>query len=408
MSNKKVEKKIRGYALKNAIAYGGKANPGSVISAMFNEGLKKEDMKEYGKIINDVVKEINKLSVPEQKDLFKDYEEIISVRVEREGLPDLPGVPVKGVIMRFAPSASGPMHVMHAIIASLSYDYVRKYGGKMIVRIEDTNPNNTYPNADKLLTKDAEWLFKKKAHIFVQSDRMELYYKYAEKLIKGEHAYVCTCDGDEFREFSKKQQDCPCRSLKAGENLERWNDMFSEEGFKEGEAVLRFRTPDELGGMKNKNPAMRDFPLARINETPHPRQKKKYRVWPLMNLAVSVDDIDMKMTHIIRGKDHMDNAKRQELVFASLGKKYPWTGFLGRYHFKGLELSTTKFKEGIASGKYNGWDDPKLPTVASLKKRGYKPEAFWKMAEHIGLSAVDKVIDKKDFFNELDKFNKEK
>jgi glutamyl/glutaminyl-tRNA synthetase len=82
------------------------------------------------------------------------------------------------------------------------------------------------------------------------------------------------------------------------------------------------------------------------------------------------------------------------MVFEVLGKKSPWTGFLGRYHFKDMELSTTKFRQGIESGKYSGWDDPKLPTLASLKKQGYKPEALWKMAEHIGLSEVDKVIEK--------------
>src|SRR4030042_256112 len=90
--------------------------------------------------------------------------------------------------------------------------------------------------------------------------------------------------------------------------------MLDKYGFREGQAVLRFKSD-----MKHKNPAMRDFPLARIVLTEHPRQKNKYRVWPLMNLAVTVDDIEMKMTHIIRGKDHLDNAKRQEMIYKVLG-----------------------------------------------------------------------------------------
>jgi len=113
------------------------------------------------------------------------------------------------------------------------------------------------------------------------------------------------------------------------------------------------------------------------------------------------------MTHIIRGKDHRDNAERQKMIFKTFNKKYPWTGFLGRYHFKDMELSTSKFRKDIENKKYSGWDDSKLPTIASLKKRKYKPEAFWKMAEHIGLSEVDKTLDKKDFFKILDDFNKE-
>jgi glutamyl-tRNA synthetase len=151
---------------------------------------------------------------------------------------------------------------------------------------------------------------------------------------------------------------------------------------------------------------MRDFPLARINLIKHPRQDKKYRVWPLMNLSVSVDDMEMGLTHIIRGKDHRDNAMRQKLIFEVFGKEYPWEAYLGRYHFKDLKLSTSKFRKEIEDGKYSGWDDPKLPTIQSLKKRGYKPEAFWKMAEHIGLSEVDKTLEAKDFFRLLDEFNK--
>src|SRR3990167_792910 len=100
--------------------------------------------------------------------------------------------------------------------------------------------------------------------------------------------------------------------------------------------------------MKKKNPAMRDFPLARINLTKHVRQGNKYRVWPLMNLAVTVDDIDLEMTHVIRAKDHRDNAERQKKMYEALGigTKFPWTGFLGRIHLKDMELSSTDMKRG--------------------------------------------------------------
>jgi len=252
-----------------------------------------------------------------------------------------------------------------------------------------------------MITEDAKWLTKNKAEVVIQSDRMNLYYKYAEKLIKSGDAYVCTCSAEDFRELAKEKKACPCRDLEVKVNMESWKKMLDKKGYVPGKAVLRFKSY-----IKHKNPAMRDFPLARINEAIHPRQKKKYRVWPLMNLSVTVDDIEMKMTHIIRGKDHRDNALRQEMMFKVLGKKFPWVGFVGRYHFKDMELSTSTFRKGIESGKYKGWDDPKLPTVISLRKKGYKPEAFWKMAEHIGLSEVDKTADKKDFFKTLDDFNK--
>ena len=326
-------------------------------------------------------------------------ENLIGHRVIREGLPELPNVE-KGVVMRIAPSASGPLHIMHAIVASLSYNYVKKYGGKMIVRVEDTNPENISPDSYKLIREDTNFLFKGEAKFFIQSDRMEFYYKYAKKLIEKEKAYVCSCSGDEFREFAKKKKECPCRNSSKEENLLKWEKMLDKKGYSPGEVVLRFKSD-----MKNKNPALRDFPLARINLEEHPRQKKKYRVWPLMNLSVSVDDMEMGMTHIIRGKDHRDNAKRQEMIFEVFNKKYPWAGYMGRYHFTDMVLSTSKFREEIEKGNYSGWDDARLPTVVSLKKRGYKPETFWKMAEHIGLSEVDKKNTKEDFFKKFDSFN---
>jgi len=177
--------------------------------------------------------------------------------------------------------------------------------------------------------------------------------------------------------------------------------MFDKKIYKVGGAVLRFKS-----NMKHKNPAMRDFPLARINETSHALQKKKYRVWPLMNLSVTVDDIEQKMTHIIRAKEHRDNAKRQEMIYKVLGKKFPWTGFLGRWHIKGLRLSSSEITKGIKEGKYSDWSDSKLPTIQALKKKGYKPSAFWKFSENIGLSESDKIIDKEEYFKLLDSFNR--
>jgi len=229
---------------------------------------------------------------------------------------------------------------------------------------------------------------------------MELYYKYIEKLIKEKVAYICTCSPDLFKNFVEDKKNCPCRKLDIKKNLERWKKMLDKNGFKEGEAVLRFKSSE---GMKHRNPAMRDFPLARINLTSHPLQKKKYRVWPLMNLAVTVDDIETKMTHIIRGKDHKDNAERQKMIYKALGKKFPWTGFIGRYKFKDIELSKTKIKQGIDSGKYSGWDDERLLTVATLRKK-YKPEIFLKFTEHMGITEVDRIFDRKDFFELLDSF----
>jgi len=396
------EKKIRAYAIKNALAHDGEARQGPVISALFNEGLKRKEVGKYSKKISEIILKVNELSQDEQKKEFEKLEKEVHERPVREGLEELPNVDKKkGVIMRFAPSASGPLHIGHALIFSLNVLYVKKYGGTFYVRIEDTNPENIYKPAYKMISDESEWLSDCKAKIVIQSDRMDLYYKYAEKLIKKNSAYVCTCSSEKFKEFVKERKNCPCRRLGVKKNIERWSQMLMEHGFDEGEAVLRFKSD-----MKHKNPAMRDFPLARINLTPHPRQDKKYRVWPLMNLAVATDDIEMKMTHIIRGKDHRDNAERQKMIYKVLKKKFPWTAYIGRLHFKDMELSTTKMRERIEKKKYKGWDDKRLPTIASLKKQGYKPEAFWRLAEQIGLSESDKNMDREEYFRLLNNFNK--
>ena len=396
---KDFKKKTRVYALKNAIAHGGKAVQGAVIAGLFAEGLKPTDMKKYGKDISEIIKEINKLSVEDQKKELDKSKVSVSEREVREGLEELPGAS-KGVVMRFSPSPSGALHIGHALAIGINFVYVKKYGGKFICRIEDTNPDNIYPKAYKMIEDEVKWLCDNKVKVVVQSERMKIYYAYAEKFIK-KGSYVCTCSGDEFREFVKEKKNCPCRGKSVKENLGDWKKMLAPKGFKPGEAVLRFKSD-----MTDKNPAMRDFPLARINENSHPKQKKKYRVWPLMNLSVTADDIEMKMTHIIRGKDHQDNAKRQEKMYKILGKKYPWAGYIGKWHVEDLKMSTTAIKEGIESGKYSGWNDKNLLTVASLKKQGYKPEAFLGIAEQRGLSEVDKVLSKKDVFEILDNFNK--
>lgn len=401
---KDLKEKIRAYGLKNAIEHDGKAQEGAVISGLFHEGLQREDVK---KIIKDVkleIMRINKLSLEEQKKEFEKKEDEVSHRAERIGLPELPNAE-NGITTRIAPSPSGPLHIGHAITAMPSFLYFKKYGGKFYVRIEDTDPETIFPGAYKMFKEDFDWLFNKKVTDYIiQSDRMKIYYNYVEKLIKLNSAYVCTCKPEKFKILVENKKPCPCRKNSSEKNSMLWKKMLDKKGFKEGGAVLRFKSNLNL-----ENPALRDFPLARIKLKEHPRQKKKFRVWPMMNLCVSIDDIEFKMTHILRGKEHRDNAERQKMIYKALGfeNKYPWTFFLGRYKFTDIELSKRKIISKINSGEFSGFDDPNLPTLASMRKRGYLPEAFAKMAEQRGLSEVDKVISQKDYFQLLDNFNRE-
>ena len=397
---KDFEKKIRAYALKNAIAHDGTAMQGPVISSLFIEGLKREEVGKYAKKISEIIFEVNSCSLEEQKKEFEKLEKEVSERETQEGLDELPDSE-KGVTMRFRPAPSGPLHLGHIISNLASSIYVKKYTGKFYVIIDDTDPKTSLASAYKDIPRDCDWIFGNVSEYLIASDRISLYYEYAEKLIEKKSAYICTCSQEKFKKFVEEKKDCPCRKLTVKQNMERWNKMLDKKGFKEGEAVLRFKS-----SMKNKNPAMRDFPLARIDETKHPRQGNKYRAWPLMNLAVAVDDMELKMTHIIRGKDHRDNAERQKMIFKVFKKKFPWVFFIGRFKFTDLVMSKRKLTAAIKSGEFSGEEDERIPTMASLRKREFKPESFAKFIEQRGLSEVDKVMDSKEFFQLLGNFNR--
>ncbi len=392
------------YALQNALKFNGRANIGAVIGKLISEEPKlKKDMKKISEEVKKIVAKVNKMKKSGQEKEFKKYKGKIKVKKkkERHGLPALKKA-VKGkIVMRFSPSPSGPMHLGHAITILPSSEYCRKYKGKLILRIEDTNPENIYKPAYKMLEEDGQWVTKNNiSKVSIQSDNLGYYYDYAEKLVDMGKAYVCTCPSDKFRKMVFEKKACPCRNLPVKKQQERYKKMFSEYG--QGEAVLRMKTD-----LNDKNPAMRDWPIMRINEHLHPRQKDKFRVWPLMNLAVFVDDIRAGMTHIIRGKDHMDNAKRQEQLYKIFKKPVPETMFIGRINFTDLKMSASRTRKKIEYGEYEGWDDIRIPFLRALKRRGYTPDAFIKYSLSLGLSETDKTVTKEEFFKALDACNRE-
>ncbi len=395
-----MKEEILKQALANAVKFNGKANPGAVIGKMLSK-FKDKDPKEIAKEVNEIIKEVNMMDPEDQKDRLNDLGGVEETKREKqEGLKELPDVKKK-VIMRVAPSPSGPLHIGHAYIIGLNYEYTKKYKGKFIIRIEDTNPDKIYPPAYDLIPEDANWLCENKvSEIIIQSDRMDTYYLYAEKLLAEGHLYVCECDPLKYKEMISKSVPCPCRDLSPKQNQERFRKMFK--GYEMGEAVVRFKSD-----IKHKNPAMRDFPLLRINDAEHPRTKKKYRVWPLMNFSVAIDDMELGITHALRGKDHADNAKRQEMIHKALKKPTPIAISVGRINFEGFEVSCTKTKEKIDEKKFTGWDDIRIPFLPALRRRGYQPEALRKFATEIGVTRNDKSVEIDEFFKTINAFNKD-
>jgi len=395
---------IKKYALQNAIRYNGKATPGAVIGHILAEDPSlKSKAKEISKQVIKEIKEINKLSIEQQRELLqKQAPELLKEKKHKEKERTLPALKnPKNVIMRFEPSPSGPLHIGHAYVLNLNSEYCRKYKGKLILRIGDTNPENIYEPAYKLIEEDANWVTKNNiSKVIIQSERLEIYYKYMEKLLDLDKAYICTCNKEKYKELITESQACPCRHLPKQEQKKRWKKMF--DGYEQGEAVARIKTD-----LADKNPAMRDFPVFRINDTKHPKQKDKFRVWPLMNMAVTVDDIETKVTHVIRAKDHHDNALRQKFIYNYLKEKPPEAIFVGRINFEGMPVSCSKTRPLIEKHTYKGWDDIRLPFLQALKRRGYKPKALTNYAIDVGISLNDKTVTKEEFFKTINAFNKD-
>ncbi|MFT7615952.1 MAG: glutamyl-tRNA synthetase [Candidatus Woesearchaeota archaeon] len=397
-------KAIRDAALENAVKFGGKANPKALVGKIVGQfSEQKSRMGELMKEIAEITEEVNALDPQKQQEALDETGFVKQEKKKIDPMKDLENAKTGNVVMRFAPSASGPMHIGHAFTGGLSSLYVKKYGGKLILRIEDTNSDNIDPAAYDALVRDGNWIFGNIGEVVIQSDRLEIYYKYARSLFGKGTLYVCTCTPEAFKEVVTQQIPCQCRAASIPDQEKRFERMFDKyEGFKEGEAVVRIKAD-----MAHKNPAMRDFPLLRINDSQHPRVGKKFRVWPLMNFAVLVDDIELGISHVIRGKDHADNARRQELLYKALEVTPPVSYFTGKYKFEGMDLSTSQTRESISTGQYEGWADIRLPFLIPLKRRGYQAGALLEYARMNGLSQVDKVIPKDEFFKTLDAFNKD-
>lgn len=380
------------HSLLNAVQHKGSANVGAVIgSIMSQEADLRKNAKEISKIAPKIVAEVNAMSPDEQKDKMDE----LGISVEKKskkkskGLDKLKG-DTSNVKLRFAPNPSGPLHIGHARAAVLNNEYKKRYNGRLVLRIEDTDPKRVYEPAYEMIPEDLKWLGLEIDETYIQSERMDIYYEYAKKAIEMGAAYMCTCDALEFKKLKDSSTACPCRDLSVDENLERW-DKFNDMG--EGEAVLRIKTD-----INHKNPAIRDWPAMRIVDAEHPLTGDKYRIYPMMNFSVVIDDHLMNITHVLRGKDHLANSEKQKYLYNYFGWDIPEFIHYGRLKMEDIALSTSKAMTGIDEGKYSGWDDPRLGTLRAIAKRGIKSEAITKLILEIGAKNSDSAISWKKIY----------
>lgn len=398
-----IEKQLKIYALDNAIKYKGKASAGAVIGQVINAYPEwKAKMKELQPSIQAVLKEVNAMTVFEQTALLKELApEMLEPKEKkvREGLKELNKAYEGKVVLRFEPSPSGAMHIGHSVTGGINVEYAHMYKGKLILRISDTNPDNIYEPAYELLVEDMKWLYGKDPEVVIQSDRMESYYNVGLKLLEEKNAYVCDCDPLDFKSLRDKQLPCSCRVKGVEEQTTRWHNMFTT--YEPGDVVVRVKTD-----IRHKNPALRDFPIFRINTSEHARQGTKYRVWPLMNMSVAVDDYELGLTHVVRAKDQLDNTRKQMYIYDHMGWDKPEFIHIGMINFEGLKLSASEMSQGVRDGVYTGWDDIRLPTLQAMKRRGYRAQAFINWVRSMGVTMVDKRVEAGEFYKSLDAFNR--
>ncbi len=380
-----MKKIIKKHALLNAVEYKGRAQVQAVLGKILAEKPElKKDIKKLKKEVEKIVKEVNKLSLEKQKEELKKFGKIKKKKPkERVGLPELPNAKKGKVITRFAPEPNGYLHFGHLKAAFLSYLYAKKYKGKCYLRFEDTNPQKEKKEYYKAIREDLKAFGIKFDKEFLESDYMETFYKYAEKLIKKGYFYVCNCPQEKIKKMRAEGKACSCRERSIKENLELWKKMLKNA--KEGSMIVRFKTDPS-----HENPALRDPSMFRIIEAPHPLKGKKYRVYPLYNFACVVMDHILKITHVLRDKGFENDAKIQEMLYKALGWKIPVIIQFGRIKtVAGIPMKKRKIKKLIEEGKLKSFEDIRIPTPRNLLKRGFKPEAIKRLIEEIGPSKAD-------------------
>ena len=393
---------IKIIVLKNAIQYGGKARDETVISKIIAQ---RPDLRSNLKILIPEIKitleEINALTLDEQKALFARIAPHESAAKKKgtadhdANLPALHDAKMGNVVTRFPPEPNGYPHIGHAKAAIIDDEYARRYNGKLILRFDDTNPLNEKPEYYDAIREGIEWLGIEPDIVKNTSDDIQLLCDYGKKLVELGGAYVCRCTQPVMRDLRSKGLACDCRT-EATNTRDLLRKLF-DGSFEPNTAVLRFK-----GDMDDQNTAMRDPTLFRIIEGPHPKLGNSNRVWPTYDFAAPLEDSLDGVTHALRTKEY---ELRNALYFAILDRlslRKPSMLEFSRLEFEGMPVSKRKIKPLVEKGLVQGWDDPRLPTLAAIKRRGFLPQAIRKFVLSLGLT----LSETKPPFEALEAFNR--
>ncbi len=296
------------------------------------------------------------------------------------------------LMTRFPPEPNGYLHIGHAKSICLNFGIAEEFNGKCNLRFDDTNPEKENQEYVDAIKHDVNWLGFNWSNLFFASDYFEQLYEYAIKLIEIDKAYVCHLNAEQVREYrgtlTQPGKDSPHRTRSVEENLDLFKSMRAGE-FSEGECVLRAKID-----MASPNINMRDPALYRIKHAHHHRTANDWCIYPMYDYAHCVSDAIEGITHslcTLEFEDHrplydwiLDTVKTpchpQQIEFARLSLDYTVT-------------SKRKLHQLVNDNHVDSWDDPRMPTIAGLRRRGYPPAAIRDFCERIGITKKDAQID---------------
>ena len=293
---------------------------------------------------------------------------------------------------RFPPEPNGYLHIGHAKSICLNFGLGKKYNGKTNLRFDDTNPVKEDVEYVDSIMEDVRWLgFDWEDRLFYASDYFDQLYEYALILIRKEKAYVCDMSAEEISETrgtpTRPGKESPYRNRSAKENLELFARMKAGE-FPDGSKVLRAKID-----MTSPNMQMRDPVLYRILHATHHRTGDTWCIYPMYDFAHGQSDSIERITHSICTLEFEVHRPLYDWFIREIGIYAPRQIEFARLNLSYTVMSKRKLLELVQENRVNGWDDPRMPTICGLRRRGYTPESIRNFADTIGVAKRDNMID---------------
>jgi glutamyl-tRNA synthetase len=387
-----VERRARRATLENAIEHDGEARAGPIVARLLaTDASLRAHAVELRDLVSTLVAGLAGTPVAEladQLDALGGAEPSRAPVARSEGgeFPELPGAEPGKVVLRMAPFPNGVLHIGHGRLLYAHDYYRKKYDGRLLLVFDDTigsEEKRVETEFFDLILGDCELAGVKPDAVFYKSDRIPAHYPWARRVIDKGGAYVCICPAELLRENRAHGIACPERSQTIGETVDLWAKMLAG-GYGPGEAVLRLRTD-----LAEPDPAFRDRVLFRISDLEHPRVGHRYRVWPLLEFSWVVDDVELGVTHVLRGKELVIEDRVQRYVWDLLGVTGPPFLHWGLLRVREAKVAKSKANREVRSGAYDGWADPRTWSLRSLDRRGISMEALRSFILSFGLSLSD-------------------